>query len=103
MDVVLEDNPSVPSASDGVSVGNPEMTGVVSVLKLSVESPERTEVASVLKLVCWEATVSSVLLTLGVDDDTSTSAIPEESIRAEEMVAGFVVAIRSRDVDLDGS
>lgn len=102
MDVMLEGNPCVPSASDEVSVGNPEMTGVVSVLKLSVESPERTEVASVLKLVCWEATVSSVLLTLGVDD-TSTSAIPEESIRAEEMVAGFVVAIRSRDVDLDGS
>lgn len=102
MDVVLEDMPSVPSASDGVSVGNPEMTGDVSVLKLSVESPERTEVAPVLKLVCWEATVSSVLLTLGVDD-SSTSDIPEESIRAEEMVAGFVVAIRSRDVDLDGS
>lgn len=86
MDVVLEDMTSVPSVSDGVSVGNRERTGVVSVLKL----------------VCWEATVSSVLLTLGVDV-TSTPALPEESIRAEEMVACFVVAIRSRDVDLDGS
>lgn len=85
MDIVLEGITSVPGVPDGVSVGNPERTGIVSVFKL----------------VCWEATVSSVLLTLGVDG-TSTPAVPEESIRAEEM-ACFVVAIRSRDVDLDGS
>lgn len=77
---------------------------VTSVLEASegvlVVISERTGMISVLKLVCCEVVVSSVLFRKGVD---GISVIPEESVRADKIVACAVVAVGSWSVGLDGS